>query len=203
MKKLSSLINLSALFIAIALLFIACSSNNSSPANSIAPNSGSSTASPANQFTGNLDTLFLTIQDFKKIQRRVVFRFYINDSAQLTLHGWFAKGVKTQKWTFSPNHDLTLSMGRQSTVIYGPRDYFGDLILHDSNLSTIDSLITVYQSKYVLFAPLDPAQAPFPGQITYSILLTSDDPHPLVNLAGSSVKATGVITNPCPPGSGE
>ena len=196
MKKQGSLINLSTLFIALALLFIACNSNNSSPANPASP-----TASPATQFTGNLDTLFLTVQDYKKIKSRVVFRFYINDSAQLTLRGWY--GGKIKKWIFTPKHDVTLSMGRQSTVTYGPRDYFGDLILHESSLNTIDSLITVNKSKFVLFAPLDPAQASFPGQVTYGIFLTSDDPQPMVNFTSSSVKATGVITNPCPPGSGE
>jgi hypothetical protein len=196
MKKQSSLINRSILFIALALLFVACNSNNSSPKNSASP-----TAFPATQLTGNLDTLFLTVQDFENLKNRVVFRFYINDSARLTLHGWY--GGKTKKWTFNPKHDLTLSMGRQSTVTYGPGDYFGDLILHDSTLHTIDSLITVNNAKFVLFAPLDPAQASFPGQVTYGIFLTGDDPKPMLNIISSSVKATGFITNPCPPGSGE
>ena len=202
MKKQSSLINLSTLFIAIALVFVACNGKNSSQANSGPANSGSSAASPANQFTGTLDNLYTDSSTFLNLDNRVVFRFYIKDPSHLTLHGWF--GGKNQKWIFdNPKHQLTLSIGSPSAFTYGPGDYFGDLILHHSTLAGIKSLIKQNQTKFVIFVPIDPAKATFPGQITYDIYLGNDPLATMVNISTSKLIATGVQTNPCPPGSGQ
>ena len=208
MKNLSSLINLSVFFISMALVFIACNSNNSSPANSATPNSTSATASPATQLTGNLDTLYMSVEDFKKLKNRVVFRFYITDSSHLTLHGWFGRGQHTQKWTFDTLHNTSLSLYSQSKVTYGPGDYFGDLLLHDTTRQRLDIMIKYSNPKaiYVLFEPeVIPASEPFGGQLIYNISLTNREailksasmpPNPFTT-------PTGAKTNPCPPGSGE
>jgi hypothetical protein len=158
--------------------------------------------------TGNLDTLYLTVQDFKKLKNRVVFRFYINDSGHLTLRGWYGKGQYTQKWTFDTTHNTSLSLYSQSPVTYGPGDYFGDLLLHDTTRARIDSLIKDSKPKalFVLFEPevISHSDAFGGGQIIYNISLTNKDPQtPSANLPNPFVTGTGAKTNPSPPGSGE
>jgi hypothetical protein len=112
--------------------------------------------------------------------------------------------ARGKKWIFkNPKHELTLSIGSPSASSYGPGDYFGDLILHDSTLAGIDTLIKHNGTKNVVFVPIDPAKASFPGQITYDIFLTKDDLSPMMNISSLTLIKTGVKTNPCPPGSGE
>lgn len=143
-----------------------------------------------------LDTLWVDSGKILALHQGLAFRFYIDDKEGVLMNGWIAKG----NGSYDPDPDIMLSKGRPSTIQYKAGDYLGNLLLSPPNLADLRNLIQHNHSKYVLFAPIDPAIAAFKGQVTYNIMLSSDDPQPLVKPVNPNIVPTGIITNPSPPG---
>ena len=159
-------------------------------------NKTNASAQPANLIDSYLDTLWVTVADFSALQnRRLAFRFYIDNTESVLMNGWTIK----VNGDYPPNPDLSLSKGRKSTIQYKANDYLGNLLLSGADIARLKLLIVQHAAKYVLFGPIDPATAPFPGQVTYNILLSVDDPHPFAKPV-NAVIPTGIVTNPSPPG---
>jgi len=151
---------------------------------------------PANLIDSYLDTLWVSVGDFAALQnRRLAFRFYIDNTESVLMNGWTIK----VNGDYPPNPDLSLSKGRKSTIQYKANDYLGNLLVSGADIARLKLLIVQHAAKYVLFGPIDPATASFPGQVTYNILLSVDDPHPFAKPV-NAVIATGIVTNPSPPG---
>jgi hypothetical protein len=192
----------SPLFVAIIIIFASCNGNNSTPVTTDTLSASSTTdkvAAPGEQaFTPvNLDTLWVEAATFKPLQQKLSFRFYFDASGSILMNGWNTNG----NGPYSPNPDLTLQKGRESlTAKYKAADYLGNLLLQSNEVNAIQRKASDNHSLYILFAPIDPAGAQYPGQVTYSIYVTSDDPHPLVKISHANLTATGVTTNPSPPG---
>jgi hypothetical protein len=145
---------------------------------------------------GKLDTLYISASTFSSIQKRIAFRFYIKSLDSLTMHGWPGKDG-----SYGTTAAVILQNGRASDSLFEPGDYLGNLILRDTPIDIIDSLIALNHSKYVLFAPLDPKT--HGGQICYEIFLTSDNPSPsAITLTATGTVQTGVTANPSPPRNG-
>lgn len=181
------------------LLFAACNNENSSqPKTDTMNTSTNTTPTPVppktNLLTGYLDTLWMESKIFDTLKKKLTFRFYIDSSNSLTIRGWSSDNGK-----YNNNPDVILFTGRESKLEYGRGNYFGNLLVEKKNVTDIQDSIKKYKSTYVLFAPNDPATATFPGQITYTILVTNDDPRPSVNNFTASSATTGVTTNPSPP----
>lgn len=144
-----------------------------------------------------LDTLWVDSSSFKSLPKSdIAFRFLIDKDEKLLMNGWSVKSTGG----YQSNPDLNLSNGRSSKLQYKAGNYLGNLLLSKKNITDIQSLITSTKSRYVLFEPIDPSIATFRGQVTYNILLTNDDPHPLVKIISPAFVHTGIITNPSPPG---
>ncbi|MGH2648098.1 MAG: hypothetical protein ACRDE8_11045, partial [Ginsengibacter sp.] len=159
-------------------------------------NTANAIPQPANLIDSYLDTLWVSVADFSVLQnRRLAFRFYIDSTESVLMNGWTVK----INGDYPPNPDLSLSKGRTSTVQYKAGDYLGNLLLSGADIVRLKLLISQNVAKYVLFAPIDPATASFKGQVTYNILLTIDDPQPFAKPV-NAVIATGIKTNPSPPG---
>jgi hypothetical protein len=152
--------------------------------------------SSQNLISSDLDTLWVEASKFSALQnRRLAFRFYVDNTESLLMNGWTVK----LNGDYPPDPDLSLSTGRESSVQYKAGDYLGNLLLSVVDILKVKRLIQQNSALYVLFAPIDPATASFKGQVTYEIMLTTDDPHPFAKPV-RNVIATGVKTNPSPPG---
>lgn len=197
------------IFLCIIILLASCNNNNSTAPvttdSSRVPSADSMSSvnkinaspQPTNLIGNYLDTLWVDAAIFSNLPHRLLaFRFYVDNTESLLMNGWVVKLLGG----YPPNPDVTLSTGRASTIQYLAGDYLGNLLLSGAEIQTIRQYIVSNNAKYVLFAPIDPATASFKGQITYSILVTSDDPHPLVKIVNPNVVNTNVKTNPSPPG---
>jgi hypothetical protein len=181
------------------LFLISCNSTSSeqpkSDTTAAIANESALPPSPRYNLEGNLDTLFIPVGEFKTFHsNKIIFRFYIKNSDTLTLRGWFEKAK------FDTLPDVILSNGRTSnTAKFGPDNYFGNLVLRNNDIQTIIRKInsTTPAPTYVLFAPQ--TDSAFVSQINYSILLTSDDPHPLIPVKATTATSTGTFLNPSPP----
>jgi hypothetical protein len=89
---------------------------------------------------------------------------------------------------------------RSLTAQYHAGNYLGNLLLSSNDVNAIQQKARESNALYIIFAPIDPATAHYPGQVTYDILVTSNDPHPLVNIPNPTFIPTGITTNPSPPG---
>jgi hypothetical protein len=159
-------------------------------------NKTNASAQPTNLIDSYLDTLWVSVADFSALKnRRLAFRFYIDNTESVLMNGWTVK----VNGDYPLNPDLSLSKGRKSTVQYKANDYLGNLLLSGADIARLKLLIVQHAAKYVLFGPIDPATAAFPGQVTYNILLSLDDPQPFAKPV-NAVISTGIVTNPSPPG---
>jgi hypothetical protein len=192
----------SPVFVAMIIIFASCNSNNSTPVTTDTVSASSTTgkvAAPGAQafIPVNLDTLWVDAATFKPLQQKLSFRFYFDSSGSILMNGWNTNG----NGPYSANPDLTLQKGRESsTAKYSAGNYLGNLLLQANEVNAIQKKASDNHSLYILFAPVDPAAAHYPGQVTYTIYVTSDDPHPLVKIPHVNLTATGVTTNPSPPG---
>lgn len=146
--------------------------------------------------SGFLKILWMDAQTFIKLRRRIVFRFYTEPPDKLTLHGW-----TNDNDSFPDPPDIQLNISIPSLIPYGNKTYFGNLVLTRNMRRAIRTIIENENFKYVLFVPHDPnsSNAPPvpPGQITYDIVLTNDDPMFLnSNFAN---RPTNLNLNPSPP----
>jgi hypothetical protein len=191
-----------SLFVIIVIIFTSCNGNNSTPVRTDTLSASSTTDKVAARgekaFTPvNLDTLWVEAATFATLHQKLAFRFYFDTSGSILMNGWNTNG----NGPYSPNPNLTLQKGRESsTAQYQAGDYLGNLLLQSDEVQAIQKKASESNSLYILFAPVDPAAAHYPGQVTYSIYVTSDDPHPLVKIPHVNLTATGVTTNPSPPG---
>ncbi len=192
----------------IITLLASCNGNNSATpvatdSTSVSPADTTSSANKTNAspqtenlINSYLDTLWVNAADFSALQNRTLaFRFYVDNTEAVLMNGWTIK----VNGNYPPNPDLSLSKGRTGTIQYKANDYMGNLLVSGPDIVKIRQLIQQHVAKYVLFAPIDPTTASFPGQVTYNILLTIDDPHPFAKPV-TAVISTGVVTNPSPPG---
>ncbi len=146
---------------------------------------------------GNLNTLWIDSATFKGSDKRIIFRFYAELPDSLTLHGWTNDGDN------NPDQpDIKLKISAQvSNIPFGNKTYFGNLVLRKPHRKQINIQITDGNFLYVLFVPHDPADGDFPsvppGQITYDIYLTNDDPS--VGIVQLTLAKTFLGLNPSPP----
>ncbi len=139
---------------------------------------------------GFLNRLYIDAATFTTSQKRIVFRFYSITPDSLTLRGWINDGNK-----FPNNPDIKLLIGKPSLISFGTGTYFGNMVLTSPDHKAIN--IQARAFKYVVFIPLNPSGSALPGQITYDIELTNDDPA-TVPLA-EKVIPTNRMLNPSPP----
>lgn len=146
---------------------------------------------------GHLNTLWIDAATFKISDKRIIFRFYAELPDSLTLRGWANDGDN------NPDQpDIKLKISPQvSSISFGNKTYFGNLVLRKLQRKQISTLITNGNFQFVLFVPHDPADGDFPsvpaGQITYDIYLTNDDP----SVQGAQLTLTKTLLglNPSPP----
>ena len=189
------------LFIVI-IIFASCNGNNSAPATT---DTLTSTSSSKTQAVSNiqsfypifLDTLWVEAATFANVHQKLAFRFYFDTSGSILMNGWNTNG----NGPYSPSATLMLHKGKRSlTAQYHAGDYLGNLLLSSNDINAIQKIAKDNHALYILFAPIDPATAQYPGQVTYNILVTSDDPNPLVKIPKPTFVPTGINTNPSPPG---
>lgn len=144
------------------------------------------------ELAGNLDTLWIDAPTFVPLNPKLTFRFYDTLNA-FTLHGWLGNNTSFN----NKPPDARLQIGKPSSIKFGTGCYFGNLLMNSKSLNVILGLIKNNNSKYVLFAPEDPAKNG--GQVTYAIFLTNDDPHPLASGGAANLIPTNEFTNPSPP----
>jgi len=184
------------------LFLVACTGNNSETSKSdstIAVAKDSAALSlPRYNLTGYLDTLWMTVPSFQALTKRVTFRFYIKNLDTLTLRGWSGDSYR-----YNPIPDVILYNGHaDSSVKFGPDNYFGNLLLLKADIKKINSQINsdTTHPRFVLFVPqMDNI---YMSQISYTILLTNDNPILLTKNLPSATTPTGVNTNPSPPRNG-
>lgn len=142
---------------------------------------------------GFLNILWMDANTFISSPKRIVFRFYA-ESNLLTLHGW-----TNDNDTFPDLPDIKLNIGDPSGIRYGDKTYFGNLVLRKSERKAIKNQIGAF--KYVVFLPHEPNTSPTPsvppGQITYDIVLSDDEPTLISDDFAST--PTHVNLNPSPP----
>ena len=208
MKKTFFLNGPRLFFIVLILLFASCNSNNSAPAKTDTVDTAAKAVismdnKQANLLPGDLDTLWIDSAKFSSLSRWLILRFYI-DSSFISLRGWSANndnGPYHPNPAPPPPPNVILLQGRTSTIKYSSGNYFGNILLRPADLLKIKGHLTPGHSKYVLFAPANPALNN--SEITYDILVTDDDPRPNAPAPTVPVKpsivATGVTANPSPP----
>ena len=149
--------------------------------------------------SGLLHTLWTDSTTFNRTGRRIVFRFYAKSPDSLTLDGWT---TKQDTFPVPPvRADILLNIGQVSTIPFGNKTYFGNLILSGRDRRKVTDSIRLGKNgpfKFILFIPLNPQDAAQAGQITYKIEVTNDDPSKFVETAAVS-STTRVNLNPSPP----
>ena len=140
--------------------------------------------------SGFLNILWIDAATFISSPKRIVLRFYTELPDIFTLHGW-----TNDNNSFNINPDIKFLMGQPSTIPFGDKTYFGNLVLTKPDRKAIKTQITNGSFKYVLFKPHDPAGTP--GQITYDIELTNDDP--TITPFALVTTPTNKALNPSPP----
>ncbi len=202
-QKKNKIILLLILFITIA--FVSSCTPGSTKTESINENDKSvdtlAKKSSANFFAGSLHTLYMDSSEFNKDTTRVVFRFYANTPDTLALRGW-----TNDSDVFQDLPDLSLTMGAASTFQFGAKTYFGNLVLRKANRKAITRMTRRNPGfKWVLFLPHDPSRPNYPrfppGQITYDIELTNDDPQSFFKDSSLTFASTPTFfsLNPSPP----
>ena len=146
---------------------------------------------------GKLNTLWIDSATFKIAENRIIFRFYAESPDSLTLRGWTNDGD-----TNPDQPDIKLKISPQvSSIPFGNKTYFGNLVLRKPHRKQIITQIVAGGFDYVLFVPHDPTDGDFPsvppGQITYDIYLTNDDPS--AQVAQLTLAKTFLGLNPSPP----
>lgn len=202
-----------AISLSLLLFLIACGGDAGNPGTpeTAAPPAASTEVKAESSYanlSGTLDTLFIDSAHFEQLGRPpgnndwTFFRFYIDSSNYLTLAGWSANNGRGNfhgnNPTIPATPNIILLKSTQSTIKFGPGNFFGNLVLRAGQLRAIQLLLRSTHSKSVLFAPLSPADNN--NQITYSIILsdkTSADRY------SKNVVATGVSLNPSPPRNAE
>jgi hypothetical protein len=195
-------------FLCMIILFsIACNSNSSSAPSAdtvaaVIDTPVKAAAAPMVRMSGFLNILYIdakTFIDLKNEARgKLTFRFYLKQPDSLTLGGWSNDGNSPNYPNEPPKPDITLWVGGNSAYEIGSGNYFGNLVLYNRKIRNIITKIgTPIDGKYVLFAPLNPAD--HNGQVTYEIHVVSVDPHSLKWSDVSGFAPTGDQTNPSPP----
>lgn len=202
-----------AISLSLLLLFVACGGDAgnptaSQPAVAAEPATEVAATSPSANISGYLDTLFIDSARFQQLglppgnNNWTIFRFYIDSSSYITLAGWSANNGRgnfhgnNQSIPAVPN--IILLKSTQSTLKFGPGNFFGNLVLRPNQLTTIQNLLRSTNSKSVLFAPQPPSDNN--NQITYAVIL-SDKTTP--KQFSTNVVTTGVTLNPSPPRNAE
>ena len=189
-------------FVIVVIIFASCNGNNSAPSTSdtlsTTSTSKSEIATKAQTFLPiNLDTLWVEASTFAAVHQKLAFRFYFDTSGSILMNGWNTNG----NGPYSPTATLMLHKGKVSlTAQYQAGNYLGNLLLSSTDVNAIQKKARDSSAQYILFAPINPSAAQFPGQVTYNIILTNDDPHPLVKIPQPAFIPTGISTNPSPPG---
>ena len=143
---------------------------------------------------GYLDTLYMDTAAFMALQdkEKLVFSFVFEKPDSLTMYGWST--IKDS--TYKPDPNVKLKIGKpDTTAICGSGVFFGNEILHKMQIKKIQNLLSKpgNKDKFVLFAP----HISLTGQITYSILLSRDDPKSFVKI--HQYTDPGEDLNPSPP----
>lgn len=192
---------ISLLFIVI-IIFASCNGNNSAPAtaDTLITTSSAKTQSVTNIqsfYPIYLDTLWVEASTFARVHQKLAFRFYFDTTGSILMNGWNTFG----NGPYPSTATLLLFKGKRSlTAQYHAGNYLGNLLLSSDDVNAIQKKAKDSNALYILFAPIDPAIAQYPGQVTYNILVTDNDPHPLVKIPNPTFIPTGIITNPSPPG---
>ncbi len=191
-----------SLFFIVLVIFASCNGNNPAPAtaDTLTTMSSSKTQSVTNLqsfFPIDLDTLWVDATTFAAVHQKLAFRFYFDTTGSILMNGWNTNG----SGPYSSTATLLLFKGKRSlTAQYHAGNYLGNLLLSPNDVNAIQKIAKDSNALYILFAPIDPAIAKYPDQVTYNILVTSDDPHPLVKIPHPTFISTGITTNPSPPG---
>ncbi|MGB3008332.1 MAG: hypothetical protein WBC06_17585 [Chitinophagaceae bacterium] len=184
-------------------LFLIASCNNGGDEKKVAANGGADTisktievkeeSSKAMSIAGTLDNLWVTKSDFNKLDKdkKVVFSFTFQPNDTLTLYGWSCKGALGNcNGTYYTNPDIMLKKGISSGVTYGPKVFFGNIILRKNTVKKIVNGFNTY--TYVVFVPENNS-----GFITYKIYVTNDDP--TKSIKPFVLEPTLEEANPSPP----
>jgi hypothetical protein len=197
MNKTSSFNQPGLCYMALLLLLASCNETVTTPAQKdsvvTTENTTAKVMDPqVKDLSDNLDTLWIDVPTFVPLNPKLTFRFYDTSNA-FTLHGWLGNNTSFN----NKPPDVRLQIGKPSIIKFGTGCYFGNLLMDSKSLNVIQGLIKSNNSKFVLFAPQDPALNG--GQVIYAIFLTNDDPHPLASGGASGLIPTNEFTNPSPP----
>ncbi len=213
MKKQSFLKIPSILFFTIIIVMASCNNGASDKSSDKkAANDSSNTTSPAQAVamqampaspSGKLDMLWVADSLFVKLEsnEKVVLSFTFGQADTLTLHGWSAKNSPKQ-FTDTPNIRLLKGIASLSFT-YGVGTYFGDVILSQQDVKSIQTAlkpIDPNKVKYVLFNPFDPND-PLPKQlkhIYYQIYIVDVEPT-AANFDKIKLVTVAATANPSPP----
>ena len=180
----------------IALITFGCNNGddknttrNTLPPDSIKTKGVTDTVAKGRNFGGNLDTLWMTAESFKKLDKKnaiFIFRFDNNDTE--TLDGWKGKGSND---SFNILPDVRFIKGNTDAVLtYGPGTYFGNIGLR--NIDKIQKKINDSSATHVIFVP-----AKFQEHVYYKVFL-SKEPHTLARKTLALIPVDD-NTNPSPP----
>jgi hypothetical protein len=138
---------------------------------------------------GTLDTLWMPTNAFPANGARVVFSVIIDANDKLTLHGWRDNGGPNQ-FSNAPNYQLT-NAGQHNGGTYGPNMYFGNIILRQLDVATINQMISQGNYTKVLFVP----EIIGTNHLVYHIFLGNGN----AQVEIMAVVPTNTDANPSPP----
>jgi hypothetical protein len=161
-------------------------------------NSGEQTLSDSSKATppkaaftgGTLDTLWIASGNFASKPEKIIFSVTIDANDHLNIHGWNVKAGANQ---FDTDPNYKLSIGKASTLKYGPDMYFGNMVLQQSDVNKIIQKINQGRYEYVVFAPTIINN----NHIGYQIFVSHNSPALTGNVL--SIDPTGTDLNPSPP----
>ena len=138
---------------------------------------------------GYLDVLYTDSSTFVNLRPgNLVFSFIFLKQDSLTIHGWRDKLVGG----FDPATPvLKMKNGEASKYKYGTNIYFGDILLTNSEINTVQRKIRENKAQVVYFEPEIDASL----YIKYNIWVGNDSTRFVKTLAVD----TGVDANPSPP----
>jgi len=186
-------------FLFVFFLMSSCADNDSTATNTTtAASTNTTTSTDGMPATNTLHKIWVSAEDFKKLdKRRLVFSF-ATEPDFITLYGWSCKGNSQMdcKGEYDLNPNLKLKKGQPSDADYGPVVFWDNLILEKSEVEGIQGKIGTGPDafKFVLFVPENKN-----GHFNYSIILTHKDPTDINATSTWADQDTEIDANPSPP----
>jgi hypothetical protein len=155
---------------------------------------------PSPLYLDTLNILWIEAIKFTQVKgitkRKITFRFHVQNSNALTMHGWLNNKRSHKFDTTKYQPDLEFLLGKKSQIPISVNDYLGNLVLYKEQIKELINLINSTKLKYVLFIPEKPG--PKFNQISFRIALTDSDPNKDGDNAAPPYE-TNLYTNPSPP----